>query len=468
MTVKDRAVRGVMTAGVVGFVASPRLRANPYWLYRAAHRLDPSHKSVIGVLLLTTHAEVATCLRDPRLGNDEDLADVSTLNLGVFKRLLGRGEPELGLYGQLLDRTMLFRDAPDHTRLRSLVAKAFTARRVEELGGRIQEIVDEILDEAARNGRMDVMRELAYPLPARVICELLGVPAEDRDLVIAHAPALAVGIDPGPMRPAGVMAKADEATAILADYLRGLIAERRAAPRDDLLSALIEAEEEGDTLTEDELIATILLLLIAGHETTANLIGNALVALFKHGDQLDRWRSDDSLDKTAIEELLRFDSPVQMTMRIVLEDATIAKHDMPKGSFMVLCIGAANHDRTVFAEPTKLDLARTPNPHLSFGGGAHFCIGAPLARLEARIALTSLIRRFPDMKLVPRSAVRRKSFTIRGYSKLEVVLLAGHVIRPDREAAKPRHADHARSTRAHERDGVRRHDPVSGRATRGQ
>jgi cytochrome P450 len=422
MTVKDRTIRGLMTAGVVGFTASPRLRANPYWLYRAAHRLDPSHKSVIGVLLLTTHAEVAACLRDPRLGNDEDLADVSTLNLGIFKRFLGRGEPELGLYGQLLDRTMLFRDAPDHTRLRALVAKAFTARRVEELSGRIQEVVDEILDDAAPRGRMDVMRELAYPLPARVICELLGVPAEDRDLVIAKAPALAIGIDPGPMRPAGVMAAADEAAAILAGYLKGLIAERRAAPRDDLLSALIQAEEQGDSLSEDELIATILLLLIAGHETTANLIGNALIALFKNRAELDRWREDESLDRSAIEELLRFDSPVQMTMRIVLEDMTVAKHDMSKGSFIVLCVGAANHDRTVFAEPAKLDLARNPNPHLSFGGGAHFCIGAPLARLEARIALTSLIRRFPKLNVVPRGAVRRKSFTIRGYSKLEVTV----------------------------------------------
>jgi cytochrome P450 len=418
MTIKERAVRAVMTTGVVGFVVSPRLRRNPYTLYRLAQRLDPSHKSVIGVLLLTRHADVASYVRDPRLGSDEDLADISTLNLGVFERLLGRGAATAGRYAEMLGKTMLTRDAPDHTRLRSLVAKAFTPRRIEELSGRITEIVDDILDEVERTGRTDVMRELAYPLPARVICELLGVPAADRGLVIEQAPALAVGIDPGPMRTAGVMQAADRATEILVGYLSGLIAERRARPREDMLSALIEAEEAGDRLTEDEMISTIVLLLVAGHETTANLIGNALVALHRSPDQLERWREDDSLDRSAIEELLRYDSPVQMSMRILLEDMTVAQHAMPKGGYVVMSLGAANRDPAVFADPSKLDLARSPNPHLAFGGGAHFCIGAPLARLEARIALTSLLRRFPKMRVG--RAVRRNSFTIRGYSKLEV------------------------------------------------
>lgn len=414
-----RTVRGVMTAGLVGFMASPRIRKNPYALYRIGQRLDPSHKSPIGVFVLMSHDEVGACLRDPRLGNDEDMADQSTLHLGVFSRLLGR-EDQRGRsdYLNLLNETMLFRDAPDHTRLRALVAKAFTARRVEALGPRIQQIVDEILDAAPP--RFDLMSEFAYPLPARVICELLGVPEGDQHLIIERAPALAVGIDPSPMRPAGVIAAADEATRFLDSYLRDLIAKRRATPTDDLLSALIAAEEEGGHLSERELIATILLLLVAGHETTANLIGNAVGVLSKQPEELRRWREDETIDRSAVEELLRFDSPVQMTLRIALEDLVVGKHDVKKGSFIVLIVGAANRDPLVFEDAQKLDLGRTPNAHLAFGGGAHFCIGAPLARLEARIALTSLIRRFPAMKVVPRSAVRRKSFTIRGYSKLEV------------------------------------------------
>jgi cytochrome P450 len=416
-----RIARSIMTTGLIGFMASPRIRADPYRLYKIGQRLDPSHRSPIGVFVLMSHAEVAACLRDPRLGNDEDKADQSTLHLGFFSRFLGRenmrGTSE---YLDLLNETMLFRDAPDHTRLRSLVAKAFTARRVEALAPRIQEIVDEILDSVPT--RFDLMSEFAYPLPARVICELLGVPAADQQLIIDRAPALAVGVDPSPMRPAGVIDAAEEATRFLDSYLRDLIAQRRTAPTDDLLSALIAAEEEGGHLTERELVATVLLLLVAGHETTANLIGNAMGVLSRRPDEHRRWRDDETLDRSAIEELLRFDSPVQMTLRIALEDLVIGKHEVPKGGFVVLVVGAANRDPLVFEDAQKLDLGRSPNPHLAFGGGAHFCIGAPLARLEARIALTTLIRRFPDLAVVRRSAVRRKSFTIRGYSKLEVTL----------------------------------------------
>ncbi len=414
-----RIVRTTMTAGLIGFLASPRLRSNPYRLYKLGQRLDPSHRSPIGVFVLMSHAEVGACLRDPRLGSDEDEADMSTLHLGVFSRLLGR-ENERGesAYLNMLNETMLFRDAPDHTRLRSLVSKAFTARRVEALAPRIQEIVDELLDDAPE--RFDLMSEFAYPLPARVICELLGVPTEDQQLIIDRAPALAVGIDPSPMRPPGVIAAADEATRFLDAYLCELIERRRAEPKDDMLSALITAEEEGGHLSERELVATILLLLVAGHETTANLIGNAIGVLSREPAELARWRSDPSIDRSAVEELLRYDSPVQMTLRIALEDIVIGKHEVPKGGFVVLIVGAANRDPLVFEDAQKLDLGRNPNAHLAFGGGAHFCIGAPLARLEARIALTTLVRRFPNLAVVPRSAVRRESFTIRGYSKLEV------------------------------------------------
>jgi cytochrome P450 len=318
----------------------------------------------------------------------------------------------------MFNELMLFRDPPDHTRLRALVVKAFTPRRVESLAGRIQQLVDEILDDATPRGRMDLMRELAYPLPARIICELVGVPRTDVPLVVRHAPALAIGLDPGPMRPPEAVKRADHATVELIDYMSGLIAERRRSPGEDLLSALIAAEEDGETLSHDELVATVLLLLLAGHETTANLVGNGLSALYRNPSELVRLREDPGVEKTAVEELLRYDTPVQMTVRTALDDVEIDGHLVEKGRLAVLIIGAANRDPAVFESPSKLDLARSPNPHLAFGGGAHFCIGAPLARLEGRIVLSALVRRFPNLRVV--GSERRKSFTIRGFSRLEV------------------------------------------------
>jgi cytochrome P450 len=414
-------LKKAMTPGLVAFVASQRLRNRPYGLYRAGQRIDPFHISSIGVWIVTSHAGVAAALREPLLGSDERKADLSLLNFGVFQKLLGRQASNVrktSPFIQMFSELMLFRDPPDHTRLRALVAKAFTPRRVEALGPRIQQLTDEILDEASTNGRMDLMKQLAYPLPARVICELVGVPAEDVPLVVKHAPALAIGLDPGPMRPQEAVDRADRATLELVEYMSGLIETRRRSPGEDMLSALIAAEQDGETLSQDELIATVLLLLLAGHETTANLVGNGLRALHRDQAALARLRDDPSVDKTAADELLRYDTPVQMTVRTALDDVEVDGHLIDKGRQAVLVFGAANRDPNVFEDPARLDLARTPNPHLAFGGGAHFCIGAPLARLEGRIVLTSLVRRFPKLRVV--ATERRKSFTIRGFSRLEI------------------------------------------------
>jgi cytochrome P450 len=220
------------------------------------------------------------------------------------------------------------------------------------------------------------------------------------------------------MRPAEAVERADHATLELVEYMSGLIEERRRSPGEDMLSALIAAEQDGETLSQRELIATVLLLLLAGHETTANLVGNGLFALHRNRAALARLRDDPSVDKTAADELLRYDTPVQMTVRTALDDVEVDGHLIEKGREAVLVIGAANRDPAVFESPAKLDLARNPNPHLSFGGGAHFCIGAPLARLEGRIVLGSLVRRFPNLRIV--GTERRKSFTIRGFRRLEV------------------------------------------------
>lgn len=314
---------------------------------------------------------------------------------------------------------MLFRDPPDHTRLRSLVAKAFTPRRVEALAGRVEELVEELLAPGLARGGMDLMRELAYPLPARVICELLGIPAGDHDLFVRNAPALATRLDPSPMRTAEGVRRADAATAELRRYLDTLIEVRRRAPRDDLLTALISAEDGGASLAHGELIATVLLLVLAGHETTANVIGNAMLRLVRDRSLLDDLAGRDDTDvKPAVEELLRLDGPVQMAERITLEPVEVAGHPLPAGHIVVLLLAAANRDAEVFPKPHRMRLERAPNPHLAFGSGAHFCIGAPLARLELRVAMRALARQLPrDVHLAgpPR---HRPSFTIRGLEAL--------------------------------------------------
>jgi cytochrome P450 len=252
----------------------------------------------------------------------------------------------------------------------------------------------------------------------RVICELLGVPAGDEKILLDNAPALAIGLDPDPMRSPQAVAAADRATEVLVSYLADLIACRRRQPGDDLLSGLIAAEEKGDKLSEDDLVAIVFLLLIAGHETTANLVGNGLVALLRNRDALATLREDTEADRPAVEELLRYDGPVQMAERITLEPVEVAGRTIPPGRIVVLAVGAANHDPEVFDRPEQLDLLRNPNPHLGFGGGAHFCIGAPLARLEARIVIPALVRRLPNLHLGTKKLDWRPSFTIRGLRTL--------------------------------------------------
>lgn len=298
----------------MAFLASARLRQRPASAYRLLRRFDPVHQSPLGILILSGHAEVAAALRNPALGSDESRADMAQLHIGGLNRLLSRNKApeEQAEFLDLFDQFMLFRDPPDHTRLRSLVSKAFTPRRVELLEPRIQAIVDELVEPAIARRGLELMHDFAYPFPARVICELLGVPADGQDLFVRHAPALAIGLDPSPMRTTEGIQRANVATRELRAYLRELIAVRRAKPADDLLSALIEAESDGSTLTEDELIATVLLLVIAGHETTANVLGNAMHRLLRD-ESSRRWLADadDVGVRTAVEEFLRLDGPVQ-------------------------------------------------------------------------------------------------------------------------------------------------------------
>jgi len=384
----------------------PEFVADPYPTYHRLRTEDPVHHSPLGFWVLTRYEDVVGSLRDPRLAK-EAIATFVAERLGITPVGIGL--------------SMLDRDPPDHTRLRGLVSKAFTPRVVEVLRPHIQQIVDGLLDRVEGRGEMDLIEDFAYPLPVVVICEMLGVPVEDRDRFKTWGLDIARGLDAVLLGPESEVVKRSSASRMaLADYFRELIARRRAEPRADMLTDLIAAEEAGDKLTENELLATCILLLVAGHETTVNLIGNGSLALLRHPDQLQRLRDNPGLIGTAVEELLRFDGPVQRTARIPSADIAIGGKVIPKGDMVMPFIGAADRDPAQFPEPDRLDIGRTDNRHIAFGWGIHFCLGAPLARVEGQIAINTLVRRLPKLALATEAPAFRQSLTLRGLSALPV------------------------------------------------
>ena len=395
----------------------PEVHEDPYPMYERLRREDPVHRSELGIWVLTRHADVLALLRDPRTSRDPRRSE----RVELLRATAGSVEVD-----QLLDEeeaapSMLFVDPPDHTRLRTLVNKAFTPAAVERLRGRVEEIVDGLLDRVAGAGAMDVVEDLAYPLPVTVICEMFGVPEADWDRFRTWSRALVRLLDP--LVAEDAFEQALQARLALRGYLRELIAERRAHPADDLLTALITAEDQGQALSESELVSMCVLLLVAGHETTVNLIANGTLALLRHPPALERLKADPSLAGGAVEELLRYDSPVQFTSRHALADLEIDGHAVRTGETVVGVLGAANRDPAQFADPDELDLARKPNRHVAFGGGIHFCLGAPLARVEAAIAVPALLERMPDLELAG-APVRRDTVTLRGLSSLPVTFQA--------------------------------------------
>ncbi|HKZ05918.1 MAG TPA: cytochrome P450 [Methylomirabilota bacterium] len=387
---------------------APDFVADPYPTYRRLREEDPVHQSPLGFWVLTRYDDVVASLRDPRMIKEPIAAFVA--------QRFGLPAPPLGMGLSMLDR-----DPPDHTRLRGLVSKAFTPRVIEQLRPHIQQIVDGLLDRVEGEPGMDLIEQFAYPLPVIVICEMLGVPVSDHERFKGWGLDIARGLDAILLPPDSPVAERSvQARRALADYFRGLIAERRTAPRDDMLSGLIAAEEAGDKLSEDELLATCILLLVAGHETTVNLIGNGSLALLRHPDQRKRLQEDPGLITTAVEELLRFDGPVQRTARIPSEDVTFGGKTIGKGEMVMPFIGAADRDPAQFPEPDRLDIGRTENRHIAFGWGIHFCIGAPLARVEGQIAINTLLRRKPKLALATAAPQHRQSLTLRGLTSLPV------------------------------------------------
>ncbi len=369
---------------------SPELVADPHPHFHAWRERDPvcwseRHRA----WLLLRHDDVLAGFREAAFSSERVADFVSEAG--------DRGER--GPIARVLESWMSFRDPPDHTRLRKLVQKAFTPRVAEKLRPRIQELVHGLLDQLARDGGGDFVRSFAFPLPAIVIAELLGVPAEDRDLFKGWSEdikGLVFG-SPGPAR----LARARSGFESLADYFARLLERARRTPGDDLLSALAAAEEQGDLLSADELVGSCVLLLFGGHETTTNLLSTGVWALDRHPEQRARLTADPALDRSAVEELLRWDGPLKLMVRWAREPRSLRGREIRAGDRVFLVQSAANRDPAAFRDPDALDLARDPNPHVAFGHGIHFCLGAPLARLEAQIAFRTLLTRFPGFRVEP-------------------------------------------------------------------
>ncbi|MFL6206884.1 MAG: cytochrome P450 [Acidimicrobiales bacterium] len=391
---------------IFSFVASPKVRTEPWALYQRFHRRSPVRKGPYGLWLVASHAGITRVLRDAPTTVDESRA--ANLPSG------GDRDTE---FGQLMNKTLLFTDPPDHSRLRRLVSRSFTPRMVDRLRDPIGELVAKQLAELRPRGRGDLISDFALPLPVAVICELLGLPPTERDRFIGWGRDLAPRFDIDLFRDEEVNRRGDAAAAALTTYFDDLLDHPERCDPEGLVPALIAAEDDDDRLDRSEVIALCALLLLAGFETTTNLIGNSVVSLLRQPDQLAAWREDRVDPTLAVDELLRHDAPVQFTQRVLLEDFELDGHVMPAFSLIALLLGAGNRDPKVFDDPDRLDLRRTPNPHLSFSTGIHHCLGAALARLEAELAVPAILRELPGLALDGKPRWR-ETFVLRGCTEL--------------------------------------------------
>ncbi|WP_433662153.1 cytochrome P450 [Nocardia sp. CA-128927] len=405
------------TADYVGLL-DPAVRPNPYPLFARLRERGPFRIGSAPVVIVPGHADCTAVLRDPRVSVDRSLAKLQLGSMPIYDATKTTAEQ--------VKPSFLFLDPPDHTRLRRLVSKAFTPRVVQQLEPRITEIVDDILDKHSAAGTFDAVTEFAYPLPVTVICELLGVPLEDEAQLSHWSSLLARTLDPTSRQAAEFRADPAElqrAGTELSVYFERLTERRRATPGPDLLSQLLAAEDAGDMLTHEELISTCALLLVAGHETTVNLIANATLALLRRPDELAALRANPERAQGVVEETLRFDPPVQLIPRIAADDLTVGELAVARGDLVVMLVAAAQRDPAVFPDPDHFDPARD-NRHLAFGLGAHFCLGAPLARLEARVALTRFAQRLEAPRLTTDPPVYREHVNLRGPAHMPIEFAA--------------------------------------------
>jgi cytochrome P450 len=389
----------------------PEVLANPYPLYHRLRSEDPVYwDAFLHAWVVTRYADVVTVF-------DRFSADRTP----TPEQLTAMGMAALSPIAQVMVRQMLFLDPPAHTRVRSLAARAFTPRRVERLRAHIQEIVEDLLDGVAAAGSMDIIADLAYPLPAIVTAEMLGVPPTDRDQLKAWSEDFAEvlgNFQHNPDRISRLLRSLDDMTA----YFRAAVRRDQDHPIEGLIHALATVEVEGDRLSEDEVIANTIVTMVGGQETTTNLIGNGVLTLLRNPDQLDKLRNDPSLTPSAVEELLRYESPSQHTARLAPEDIQLGGTLIRKRQAVIAVMGAANRDPARFPDPDRFDICRLDNRHVAFGWAAHFCFGAPLARIEGQIAFGTLLRRFPNLRLRPGPLTWRPNLGLRGLTSLPVTL----------------------------------------------
>ena len=389
---------------------SPDYIRNPYPFYERLRNTDPVHLTEHRSYLASRHAEASLVLRDKRFGKDFVERTVRRYGPKIMEEPIFRS----------MSHWMLQQDPPDHTRLRGLVVKAFTARRVEDMRPRIQQVVDQTIDAVIDSGHMDLIEDFAFRLPVTIICDMLGIPEEHREAFYKGSRDGGRILEPVPMTQEEI-AQANAGNAMARMYFEQLFELRRREPGDDLTTQLVQAEEDGSKLTNEELTANIILLFGAGHETTVNLIGNGLLALHRNPDQLALLKSNPSLITNAIEEFLRYDSSVQLTGRVALEDIPdLGGKKIPKGETVLCLLGSANRDPAAYHDhPDRLDITRPNIRPLSFGGGIHHCLGAQLARIEAEIAISTLLRRLPELRLDDADNPEwRPTFVLRGLKRL--------------------------------------------------
>lgn len=387
----------------------PEVLANPYPLYHRLRAEDPVHwDPYLHTWIVTRYADVITVLQH-----------FSASRTPTPEQLTALGLSKLVPFAQVLVRQMLFLDPPAHGRIRSLASNAFTPRRVESLRSHIQDITDSLLDAVQDKGGMDVITDLAYPLPAIVTAEMLGLPTSDWPQLVAWSTDFAEVLGNFQHNPEGaprVLRSLEEMT----EYFRAAIREHQEHPRDDLISAFLAAEQQGDRLTEEEVVANSIMVMTGGQETTTNLIGNGILTLLHHPDQLEKLRADASLIPTAIEELLRYESPIQYTSRLAPGDIVLGGKTIRERQAVIAVMGAANRDPERFPEPDRLDICRQDNRHLAFAWAAHFCFGAPLARLEGDVAFETMLRRMPNLRLEPGPPRWQANLGFRGLTTLPV------------------------------------------------
>ncbi len=416
-------VRTVRAARTLLRLRRPAGRANPYPFFERARRKGPLIFIPKHNWIVTRYAEASAILRDSRFSSDQSTRSLRP-GWDEYWREFTKKYPERPVR---LTNTMIFKDGGDHQRLRGLVSKAFTPRVIEGLRDRVQALANELLEGVEARGHMDLIADYAYPLPVTIICELLGIPVEDREDFRQWTAQAARSLDPARSKKADEMIRAGrDAAEAFGSYFTSLVESRRSRPQDDLVTGLINAQEGDDRLATDELLSTFVLLLVAGHVTTTNLIGNGVLSLLRNPDELAKLRADlgpESM-RLAVEELLRYEPPVAGVVRIATDDIPFAGTVIPKGHDVIVLISSANRDPAQFPDPDRLDIRRSDNRHLTFSGGPHFCLGAPLARLEGQIAIETLLRRFASIELETDEPEWRETFTMRALKQLPLSLSA--------------------------------------------